>query len=87
MNKGGLQASSLEVPAGITAHSTRSTATSAAFKNCASVVKFCKAATWSSDSTFVQHYKLNIFDSADATFGRKVLQQVVAKDSDGPPSS
>ncbi|XP_077180347.1 uncharacterized protein LOC143831152 [Paroedura picta] len=48
------------VPSGITAHSVRGAATNAAMINSASVEQICKAATWSSISTFIRHYKLSI---------------------------
>lgn len=57
----------LEVLDGITAHSTRSATTSTALHNRASVEEICKAAIWSSISTFIRHYKLNTFASANAT--------------------
>lgn len=58
---------------GITAHSTRSAATSAAFANWTSAEKICRAADWSSLSTFVWHYKINTRASAYASFGCWVL--------------
>lgn len=72
-------------PTGITAHSTRSTATSAAFANRASAEEICRVAAWSSFSTFVHHYKINTWDSSDASFGRRVLQQVIKGDGVSPP--
>lgn len=81
------KAAGLEVPKGVTAHSTQSAATSAALSNRASVTEICKAATWTSLSTFVRHYKIDKLDSADAAFGRRVLQQVIAADGDDPPGS
>lgn len=76
------KASGLEVPKGITAHSTRSATTSEALSNRASVDEICRAATWTSLSTFVRHYKL---DSAEAAFSRRVLRQVIATDGNNPP--
>lgn len=75
----------LPPPKGITAHSTRSAAMSAAFSNRASLEEICKAAAWFSLSTFVRHYKINTYDSADAAFGRRVLQQVMAETGTSPP--
>lgn len=66
----------LPVPQGITAHSTRSAATSAAWATQASVEEICRAATWTSASPFIRHYKLDSFASAEAAFGRRVLQKV-----------
>lgn len=80
-------AAKLEVPAGITAHSTRSAAANAAFNNRAFIEEICKAATWSSVSTFIHHYRINASDLADAAFGRRVLQQVIAEDDGDPPGS
>lgn len=66
------------VPEGILPHSTRSAATSAAWATQASVDDICRAATWSSLSSFVRHYRLDLFASADASFGRRVLQSVIS---------
>lgn len=77
--------SGLEVPSGISAHSTRSAATNAAYSNRASAEEICRAATWSSLSTFVKHYRLNVYASAEAAFGRRVLQHVMTGDGDAPP--
>ncbi|XP_071977728.1 uncharacterized protein [Engystomops pustulosus] len=44
----------------ITAHSTRAMATSWAEKRGASISQICKAATWSSTSTFPKHYRLDL---------------------------
>lgn len=57
---------------GIAAHSIRSVVTSVA-----SIESICKAATWSSPSTFIRHYKIDQAASSDAAFGRWVLQKVV----------
>uniref|UniRef100_A0A2D4LRZ9 Uncharacterized protein n=1 Tax=Micrurus spixii TaxID=129469 RepID=A0A2D4LRZ9_9SAUR len=67
---------SLQVPRGITAHSTRSASTSAAWATQASISDICRAATWSSPSPFIRHYKIAVFASADASFGRRVLHHV-----------
>ncbi|XP_042300597.1 uncharacterized protein LOC121918648, partial [Sceloporus undulatus] len=77
----------LPPPDGILAHSTRSSSTSAAFSTNAPLSEICRAATWKTPSTFARHYKLDIFQSAEAAFGRRVLQQVVpdsTKASAGP---
>lgn len=79
------KASNLVPPEEITAHSTRSAATSAALMNRASIEDICKAATWFSASIFVRHYRLNTYNSADAAFGRRVLQQVILTDDITPP--
>ncbi|XP_070603189.1 uncharacterized protein [Erythrolamprus reginae] len=64
------------VPEGLTAHSTRSAATSAAWSTQASIEDICRAATWAAPTTFIRHYKLDSFASAEAAFGRRVLQRV-----------
>lgn len=71
------QAKGEEPPEGITAHSLRSAATSAAFDGCSSMAEICRAATWSSVHTFARHYRVDVSASADASLGRRVLQQVV----------
>ncbi|XP_060546579.1 uncharacterized protein LOC132711485 [Pantherophis guttatus] len=70
------EASDLPVPRRITAHSTRSAATSAAWSTRASIEEICRAAAWTLPSPFVRHYRLDTFASADAAFGRRVLQGV-----------
>ncbi|XP_061443669.1 uncharacterized protein LOC133365571 [Rhineura floridana] len=70
----------LPVPVSITAHSTRSAATSAAFATNAPVADICRAAVWSSPHWFIRHYKIDRYASADASFGRRVLQQVLNED-------
>lgn len=71
------EAQGLAPPRAVTAHSTRSAATTTAFSTRASVEEICRAATWSSFSTFVRHYRMDQAASAEAAFGRRVLQQVV----------
>lgn len=75
----------LSPPIGIMAHSTRSAATSAAFANRTSAEEICRVAAWSSLSTFIRHYRINVWDSEDASFGRRVLQQVIQTDGESPP--
>lgn len=70
------EAQSLPIPRGITAHSTRSAATSAAWSTRASVEEICRAATWASPTAFIRHYRLDVYASSDASFGRRVLQGV-----------
>lgn len=67
---------SLPVPPRITAHSTRSAATSVAWATQASLEEVCRAAAWASPTPFIRHYRLDRFASAEAAFGRRVLQQV-----------
>ncbi|KAG8539364.1 hypothetical protein GDO81_021012 [Engystomops pustulosus] len=61
----------------IRAHSTRAMATSWAEKRGASINEICRAATWSSQMTFVKHYRLDLQSTKELAFGRKVLQAVV----------
>lgn len=51
------EAQALPVPRRITTHSTRGAVTSAAWATQASLEEVCRAATWSSPSPFVCHYK------------------------------
>ncbi|XP_072006316.1 uncharacterized protein [Engystomops pustulosus] len=67
----------IPVPSGIRAHSTRAVSTSWAEKRGASLEQICKAATWTSSSTFSKHYRLDLPSSKDLSFGRKVLQAVI----------
>lgn len=41
-----------------------------------SIEEICRAATWASPSPFIRNYKLNTYASAEAAFGRRVLQRV-----------
>ncbi|XP_068121256.1 uncharacterized protein [Hyperolius riggenbachi] len=66
-----------QLTSAVRAHSTRAVSTSWAERAGASVEQICKAATWSSQNTFVRHYRLDVLSSADLTFGRKVLQAVI----------
>ncbi|KAK0147363.1 hypothetical protein N1851_013231 [Merluccius polli] len=56
---------------GLRAHSTRGMATSWALWRGASLQEICKAATWSTASTFAKYYSLNI--AASPSFGERVL--------------
>uniref|UniRef100_A0A6I8SZB8 Uncharacterized protein n=1 Tax=Xenopus tropicalis TaxID=8364 RepID=A0A6I8SZB8_XENTR len=64
-------------PFRVKAHSTRAVSTSWALYNSATAEQICKAATWASLSTFAKFYRLQVFHSAPAAFGRKVLQAAV----------
>ncbi|XP_034289059.2 uncharacterized protein LOC117674930 [Pantherophis guttatus] len=72
-----------QVPGGIVPHSTRSAATSVAWAAQASIDEICRAATWSSISSFIRHYRLDTFASADAAFGRRVLQAIIPSRGQG----
>ncbi|XP_032081402.1 uncharacterized protein LOC116514077 [Thamnophis elegans] len=66
------------IPSRITAHSTRSAATSAAWATQAPIEEICCAAMWSGPFPFIRNYRLDTFASAEPSFGRRVLQRVVA---------
>ncbi|XP_026545234.1 uncharacterized protein LOC113426991 [Notechis scutatus] len=70
------QSRSLPMPRGVMAHSTRSAATMATWATQAPIEEICRAATWSSPSPFIWHYRLAAFASVDAAFNRRVLQSV-----------
>ncbi|XP_060539702.1 uncharacterized protein LOC132710196 [Pantherophis guttatus] len=70
------QRQSLPVPHHITAHSTRSAATSVAWATQATLEEVCRAAAWMSISPFIRHYRVDSFASAEAAFGWRVLQAV-----------
>lgn len=67
----------LESPLNVRAHSTRASAVSWAEKAGATPEQICKAATWTSLTTFARHYRLDLMTAGDQAFGRKVLQAVV----------
>ncbi|XP_034272360.1 uncharacterized protein LOC117664969 [Pantherophis guttatus] len=75
---------SLPVPHRITAHSIHSAATSVAWATQASIEEVCRAAAWASPTPFIRHYRLDRFASADAAFGRRVLQQVLRGQASPP---
>ena len=66
-----------ECPENLRAHSTRAAAASWAERAGATPEQICRAATWSSLSTFARHYRLDLMTADDQAFGRKVLQAVV----------
>lgn len=72
-------------PRHITAHSTRSAGTTAAWATQASLKEICQAATWTTPLPFIKHYQLDVFASAEASFSRRVFQQVHL--ASRPPSS
>ncbi|XP_073432369.1 uncharacterized protein [Dendrobates tinctorius] len=63
-------------PLGIKAHSTRAISSSWAERANVPIEQICKAATWSSPSTFYSHYRLDLSSTEDLTFGRSVLNTV-----------
>lgn len=77
------------LPGKIYAHSTHSAATTAAWATQASILDICQAATWTSPSSFIRQYTIDSLASAEASFGRRVLQQVVSTQNSGssqPPA-
>lgn len=71
------KAKSEEPPQGVTAHSLRGAATSVAYRSFPSLETICKAATWKSVHSFTKHYRIDKMASADAAFGRRVLQHTL----------
>lgn len=57
----------------VTGHTTRKMGTSRAWLKGASVEAICRAATWSSHTTFAKHYKLDVLPSAAHSISRLVL--------------
>ncbi|XP_039176188.1 uncharacterized protein LOC120297529 [Crotalus tigris] len=74
------QTRSLQAPRHITAHSTRGAATSAVWVTQACIEEICRAATWSSPSSFVHHYKMDKYASSTASFGCRVLEHTLTSD-------
>ena len=60
-------------PDHLTAHSTRAFSTSVAFHRGTDIPDICHAATWSTPSTFIRHYRLDVRVRHYASFGRAVL--------------
>ena len=71
------QLQNLTLDAPVRAHSTSAISTSTAFQRGTSVTDICRAATWSSPSTFVKHYRLDTRARADCAFGRTVLSAIL----------
>lgn len=61
----------------VRAHSTRVVATSTAFLRGSSLPDICRAATWSTPSTFAKHYRLDVHARAETSFGRAVLTSIL----------
>lgn len=72
----------LPIPPGITAQT--GLATNVAITKNASVEEVCSLATWSSVSSFIRRYKINVFSFAEASFDQRVLQLILDKDDDSP---
>lgn len=67
----------LRLPKVITAHSNRVAAMLVVFSIRPPVEEIYRAATLSAFSTFVRHYRTEQLVSAEAAFGRRVLQHIV----------
>lgn len=65
-------------PLGLKAHSTGALAATWAERARATPDQTYKAATWSSRSTFVKHYRFDLLPSSVQAFGRKILQAAPA---------
>ena len=63
----------LPLPA-VKGHQVRKQATSWAELAGVTPADICKAATWSSKSTFAQHYRLQLLHDSDTALGRRVIQ-------------
>ena len=59
-------------PEHLKAHSTRALSASTAFQCGVKLLHICHAVTWSTPSTFVRHYHLDVRAQNDAGFGRAV---------------
>lgn len=71
-----------EVPQDITAHSIRSASTNSALisQTPDGIVRLpCDL------STFIKHYRLNLYKLVEAVFGRKVLEHTMTEDVHDPP--
>ena len=66
------------LPEVLKAHSTRVLATSTALLRGVEVPDICRAATWSTPSTFVTQYHLDVRAKKEASFGRAVLTSLLA---------
>lgn len=64
------------LPRVVQAHATRAIVTLTAFLHGVLLHEVCAAATWSSPSTFVSHYALDVRAHCDAAFGHSVLAAV-----------
>lgn len=63
-------------PKRLTAHSTRAVAASTAFLQGVSLGDICAAATWSSPTTFIRHYAIDVQARQTAPLARAVLSTV-----------
>ena len=60
-------------PEGLRAHSTRAVASSTALLRGVDLPDICRTATWSTVSTFISHYRLDVRAKRETQFGRAVL--------------
>lgn len=70
------QASGVEIPQDITAHSLRGAATSAVYRSFPSL-ETIKGSNWKSVHSFTKHYKIDKLASPEVAFGRVVLQHTL----------
>lgn len=69
----------IPVPVGIVAHSTRSLAASWAAAGQVSLETICKAASWSSEHTFMSFYRIDPASLTFVAFGRAVISAAVSQ--------
>lgn len=69
-----LKAAKDDPPQGITAHLLWKAATSTVYSSFRSLTVICKAATWRFVHSFTKHDRIDQVASAEAAFGRKILQ-------------
>ena len=65
-------------PQVIRPHSTRAVAASTVFLCGVPLLDVCASATWSQPSTFIKHYRSDVRQKSDATFGCAVLASTLA---------
>uniref|UniRef100_A0ABM5G4K6 Uncharacterized protein n=1 Tax=Pogona vitticeps TaxID=103695 RepID=A0ABM5G4K6_9SAUR len=65
------------LPENLRAHSTRAVATSTALLRGVDIPDICRAATWSSVSTFIKHYRLDLRAKNETRFGRAILTSLL----------
>ncbi|XP_078247020.1 uncharacterized protein LOC144588309 [Pogona vitticeps] len=65
------------LPENLRAHSTRAVATSTALLRGVDIPNICRAATWSSVSTFIKHYRLDLRAKNETRFGRAILTSLL----------
>jgi hypothetical protein len=66
-------------PTNLRAHSTRSMATSVAFKGNVNFVEIARAACWATETSFIKHYRLDVSRGTDFAFGNAVYADHISK--------